>query len=132
MKVIKRDGSSEDVSFDKVLQRIQICAGMKTGSPSSPDQIQFTPLDVNPTLIAQRTLLRIYDGVRTSELDELAAQLSMSLVTTHPDYGILAGRIIVSNHQRSTSPSFVETMRLLKTQVNPKTGTPMAYLSDEL
>jgi len=128
MKVIKRDGSSEDVSFDKVLQRIQICAGAKT---KSPDLIQFTPLDVNPTLIAQRTLLRIYDGVKTSELDELAAQLSMSLVTTHPDYGILAGRIIVSNHQRSTSPSFVETMRLLKSQVNPKTGATMAYLSDE-
>jgi ribonucleotide reductase alpha subunit len=131
MKVIKRDGTSEDVSFDKVLQRIQICAGMKTGRSPSSDQIQFTPLDVNPTLIAQRTLLRIYDGVRTSELDELAAQLSMSLVTTHPDYGILAGRIIVSNHQRSTSPSFVDTMRLLKSQVNPKTGATMAYLSDE-
>ena len=131
MKVVKRDGSLEDVSFDKVLQRIQICAGIKTGSASSPDQIQFTPIDVNPTLIAQRTLLRIYDGVKTSELDELAAQLSMSLVTTHPDYGILAGRIIVSNHQRSTSPSFVETMRLLKSQVNPKTGMTMAYLSDE-
>jgi transcriptional regulator NrdR family protein len=60
MQVVKRNGKHEDVSFDKVLNRIQLAA---------------QGLEVNPTLIAQRTLLRIYDGVKTSELDELAAQL---------------------------------------------------------
>ena len=116
MHVVKRDGSREDVSFDKVLLRIKKCA---------------TDIEVNSTLIAQRTLMRIYDGVKTSELDELAAQLSISLVTTHPDYGMLASRIIVSNHQKNTNPSFVETMRLLANQTNDKTGDPISYLSPE-
>ena len=88
MQVIKRNGSKEDVSFDKVLNRIRIAA---------------EGLDVNPTLIAQRTLARIYDGVKTSELDELASQLSISLMTTNPDYGTLASRIAISNHHRNTS-----------------------------
>jgi ribonucleoside-diphosphate reductase alpha chain len=70
MNVVKRDGKQEPVSFDKVLQRIQ------TASQG---------LEVNPTLIAQRTLLRIYDGVKTAELDELAAQLSIALMTTNLD-----------------------------------------------
>ena len=69
MKVVKRNGDQEEVSFDKVLTRIQLAA---------------KDLEVNPTLIAQRTLLRIYDGVKTTELDELAAQLSVSLMTTNP------------------------------------------------
>jgi ribonucleotide reductase alpha subunit len=115
MQVIKRDGSREDVSFDKVLLRIKKCA---------------EHLDVNPTLIAQRTLARIYDGVHTSELDELAAQLAISLITTHPDYGTLATRIMISNHHRNTSPSFSETMELIANQTHSKTGRTMNYLAD--
>uniref|UniRef100_A0A6C0K1G8 ribonucleoside-diphosphate reductase n=1 Tax=viral metagenome TaxID=1070528 RepID=A0A6C0K1G8_9ZZZZ len=114
MQVIKRDGSREDVSFDKVLLRIRKCA---------------EGLDVNPTLIAQKTLSRIHDGVKTSDLDELAAQLSISLITTHPDYGTLASHIIVSNHHKNTNPSFVNTMRLLANQFHEKTGLPITYLS---
>jgi ribonucleoside-diphosphate reductase alpha chain len=126
MKVQKRDGSLEEVSFDKVLHRIQICAGQR---PSHSGQTQFTPLEVNPTLIAQRALASIYDGVKTSELDELAAQLAISLVTTHPDYGTLASRIIVSNHQANTCPSFVTTMKTISSQINPKSGLAMTYLA---
>ena len=118
MNVVKRDGSKEPVNFEKVQKRITLCA-------TEPDV-----LEVNATLIAQRTLMRIRDGIKTSELDELAAQLSISLVTTHPDYGILASRIIISNHQKNTSPSFVATMKLLYGQVNDKTGRRMEYLSD--
>ena len=98
MQVVKRDGSKEDVSFDKVLNRIRIAAD---------------GLEVNPTLIAQRTLTRIYDGVKTSELDELAAQLSISLMTTNPDYGTLASRIAISNHHRNTSDKFTEVIQAL-------------------
>ena len=115
MQVIKRNGDREDVSFDKVLQRIKKCADH---------------LDVNPTLIAQRTLLRIYDGVHTYELDELAAQLAISLVTTHPDYGTLATRITISNHHKNTNPSFVETMESIASQVHVKTNRNMTYLAD--
>lgn len=117
MQVIKRDGSREDVSFDKVLNRIRIAA---------------EGLEVNPTLIAQRTLLRIYDGVKTSELDELAAQLAISLMTTNPDYGTLASRIIISNHHRNTSDKFTEVVHTLANQTVPKTGEPVSNVSQEL
>ena len=66
-----------------------------------------------PDEIAQRVCARIYDGVKTSELDELAAQMCASMVTVHPDYGILASRIVISNHHKNTSPSFSETMSML-------------------
>jgi ribonucleoside-diphosphate reductase alpha chain len=99
MKVVKRDGTYEDVSFDKVLRRIQLQCGDLTG--------------VDAHNIAQKVCTRIYDGVKTSELDELAAQMCASLVTEHPDYGMLASRLIVSNHQKNTSPSFSETMSIL-------------------
>ena len=117
MKVVKRNGTLEDVSFDKVLTRIQL---------SSKD------LEVNPTLIAQRTLLRIYDGVKTSELDELAAQLSISLMTTNQDYGVLASRIAISNHHRNTSDKFTDVVFELSNQKMVKTGETVSNVSDEL
>jgi len=117
MQVVKRNGKHEDVSFDKVLNRIQLAA---------------QGLEVNPTLIAQRTLLRIYDGVKTSELDELAAQLSISLMTTNLDYGTLAARIAVSNHHRNTSDKFTEVVHELANQAMDKTGEPHSNVSQEL
>lgn len=117
MNVIKRNGQLENVSFDKVLNRIQLASN---------------GLEVNPTLIAQRTLLRIYDGVKTSELDELAAQLSISLMTTNLDYGTLAARIAISNHHRNTSNSFTEVIRLLSDQTIKKTGEKTSTISKEL
>ena len=63
-------------------------------------------LSVDPIMIAQQVISRIYDGVRTSELDELAAKICASMETTNPDYGELAKRIIISNNHKNTSPSF--------------------------
>lgn len=117
MQVVKRNGEVEAVSFDKVLNRIQ----------SASDG-----LDVNPTLIAQRTLLRIYDGVKTSELDELAAQLSISLMTTNPDYGTLAARLAISNHHRNTSNRFTDVIYELSHQTLQKTGEKLCNISQEL
>jgi ribonucleoside-diphosphate reductase alpha subunit len=117
MQVVKRNGEVEAVSFDKVLNRIQ----------SASDG-----LDVNPTLIAQRTLLRIYDGVKTSELDELAAQLSISLMTTNPDYGTLAARLAISNHHRNTSNRFTDVIYELSHQTLEKTGEKLCNISQEL
>jgi ribonucleotide reductase alpha subunit len=117
MKVIKRNGQHEDVSFDKVLGRIQHAA---------------IGLEVNATLIAQRTLLRIYDGVKTSELDELAAQLAISLMTTNGDYGILASRIAISNHHRNTSDKFTDVVTELSLQKIDKTGETVSNVSAEL
>ena len=117
MNVIKRDGRTEDVSFDKVLERI------KRSSEN---------LAVNPTAIAQKILAQIYDGVRTTELDELTSQLAANLATVHPDYGILAARITVSNHHKNTVSSFSEVMRTLGAQTMPKTGEPISYVSEEI
>jgi ribonucleoside-diphosphate reductase alpha chain len=117
MQVVKRNGRVEAVSFDKVQKRIQ------TASDG---------LDVNPTLIAQRTLARIYDGVKTSELDELAAQLSISLMTTNPDYGTLAARIAISNHHRNTSDKFTDVIKELSQQTVEKTGETVCNISLEL
>lgn len=105
MKVVKRNGELEEVSFDKVLRRINTAA---------------ENLEVNSTLIAQRTLLRIYDHVKTSELDELAAQLSISLMTTNPDYGTLASRIAISNHHKNTSDKFTDVIHTLSNQIIKK------------
>lgn len=117
MNVVKRNGELEVVSFDKVLNRIQLAAA---------------GLEVNPTLIAQRTLLRIYDGVKTSELDELAAQLSISLMTTNLDYGTLASRIAISNHHKNTSDSFTQVVFELADQQVDKTGEKVSNISEEL
>lgn len=99
MRVKKRDQSFEAISFDKVLRRIHTLSTDLSG--------------VDADEIAQKVCARIYDGVSTSELDELAAQMCATLVTVHPDYGTLAARIIISNHHKNTSPSFSETMSML-------------------
>lgn len=101
MRVCKRDKSFEEVSFDKVLKRL------KNLIADNDD------LKVNVFELAQKVCSRIYDGVKTSELDELAAHLCSSMIVDHPDYGLLASRIIVSNHHKNTSPSFSETISIL-------------------
>jgi ribonucleoside-diphosphate reductase alpha chain len=116
MHVQKRDGSSESISFNKVLQRIRKAA---------------KNLAVNPDALAQQVLARIVNGIKTSELDELTAQMSASLCTTHPDWGTLAARIAVSNHQKNTETSFVKVVEILSNQSH-KTGDPLSYLSTEL
>ena len=98
MRVIKRNGEFENVSFDKVLNRLKYLS----------DDITIDICE-----IAQKVCGRIYDGVKTSDLDELAAHLCSSLVVIHPDYGRLASKIIISNHHKNTSPSFSETIHIL-------------------
>jgi len=117
MKVVKRNGDQEDVSFDKVLHRIQTAA---------------EGLNVDAALIAQRTVLRIHDGIKTTELDELAAQLAMSLVTTNLDYGTLAARIAITNHHRNTDLKFTDVVAKLYNQTNKKTGETVHIVSEKL
>ena len=111
MNVIKRNGTLEEVSFDKVLNRIKkVCfeAPLLT--------------NVNYFDIAQKVCARIFDGVKTSELDELAAQICSSMILEHPEYGTLGARLIISNHQKNTSPSFSETVMML---YNNEGGSPV-------
>ena len=100
--VIKRNGNTEEVSFDKVIRRIKkLCINQN-----------YDPI-VNPLLIAQKVCSQIYNNVSTCELDELAAQICVSMVTVHLDYSKLASRIIISNNQKKTSPSFSEVIQNL-------------------
>jgi ribonucleoside-diphosphate reductase alpha chain len=96
--VVKRTNEKEEVSFDKIIKRIK---NLSNG------------LNINPTLLAQKIIQEIYDGIKTSEIDELAAQLCASLSTEHPDYLKLASRIEISNLHKNTSPSFSETIGIL-------------------
>jgi len=102
MRVLKRNGKYEDVSFDKVLRRIRLIANDCGGLNG-----------VELAELAQKICSHIFDGVKTSELDELTGRLAASLITQHPDYGILASRIIISNHQKNTLNSFSDKMMLL-------------------
>ena len=98
MHVLKRNLQKEDVSFDKVLNRLKNLSD---------------DLHINVYELAQKVCTRIYDGVNTYELDELAAYLSSSMSIDNPDYSTLASRIIISNHHKNTSPSFSETIQIL-------------------
>jgi ribonucleoside-diphosphate reductase alpha chain len=116
MRVIKRNTEMEDVSFDKVLNRLK---NLSSG------------LTIDVSEIAQKVCSRIYDGVKTYELDELAAYLCSSMSIEHPDYSILASRIIISNHHKNTSPSFSETIQILYNNVdNHNNSIPL--VSEEL
>jgi ribonucleoside-diphosphate reductase alpha subunit len=117
MQVVKRDGRKADVSFDKVLRRISR---------------ESYGLSVNSTAVARDVLGQIYDGVKTCELDEFAAILCANLSTQHPDYGVLAARLTISNHQKNTEPSFSTVVTILSNQVMPKTNEQISYLNDEL
>jgi ribonucleoside-diphosphate reductase alpha chain len=117
MQVVKRNGSREIVAFDKVLARIRKAS---------------RGLSVNADILSQQVLARIVDGIKTSELDELTAQMAASLCTTHPDWGVLASRIAISNHHKNTNPSFSVVVKCLSNQTTPKTGEAMSYLSAEL
>ena len=116
MKVVKRTGQQEDVSFDKVLKRLQHLSN---------------ELNVDVFDIAQKVCSRIYNGVNTSELDELAAQLCSSMMIENPDYGELAARIIVSNHHKNTSPSFSETVQTMYDNKDVE-GNPSPLVNQQL
>jgi ribonucleoside-diphosphate reductase alpha subunit len=117
MKVLKRDGHHEHISFDKVLQRIRKAS---------------KHLQVNPDRLTQQVLSQIYDGVKTEEIDDLTAQLAASLSTNHPDWATLASRIAISNHQKKTSNSFCKVILELANQINPKTGENICFIHQKI
>jgi ribonucleoside-diphosphate reductase alpha chain len=120
MYVIKRDGNRESVKFDKVTARIQkLCYGLD-------------PVHVNPINVAMKVIEGIYEGVTTSELDNLAAETAASLTTKHPDYALLASRIAVSNLHKATNKSFSKTMDDLFNYIDPKTGKKAPLIADDV
>src|SRR6186713_1634024 len=119
MFVLKRDGKKEAVKFDKVTARIQKLA---YGLSEHVDTFQ----------VAKKTIEGIYDGVTTTELDNLAAETAASLTTKHPDYALLASRIAISNLHKNTVKSFSKTMKKLYDYVDPKVGKPAPLLADDV
>ncbi len=119
MFVLKRNGRKESVKFDKVTARIQ---KLSYGLSSLVDVID----------VAKKVIEGIYDGVSTTELDNLAAEMAASLTTKHPDYALLASRIAVSNLHKNTAKSFSETMSKLYHYTDGVTGRKMPLIADDV
>ncbi|MBL6660475.1 MAG: ribonucleoside-diphosphate reductase subunit alpha [Crocinitomicaceae bacterium] len=119
MYVVKRDGKKEPVKFDKITARIiKMCYGLD-------------PL-VSPEAVAMKVIEGIYDGVSTSDLDNLAAEVAAAKTIDHPDYALLASRIAVSNLHKETKKTFSDVMEDLYNYIDPKTGENAALLSKEV
>ena len=119
MYVIKRDGRREAVKFDKITARVKkLCYGLD-------------PM-VDATAVTLKVIDGIYDGVTTTELDNLAAEVAATMTVRHPDYAQLASRIAVSNLHKGTEKSFSETMKALHEYVDPKTGEPASLIAEDV
>lgn len=119
MYVVKRDGHREPVMFDKITDRIKkLCYGLNDL--------------VDPVKVAMRVIEGLYDGVTTSELDNLAAETAAAMTIAHPDYAQLAARIAISNLHKNTKKSFSETMKEMYFYVNPRTNQESPLLSEEV
>lgn len=111
MRVTKRNGELEEVAFDKILRRIKTI-----GQEADISSINYSALCI-------KVIDQIYDTIPTTKLDELMAEQCASLSAKHPDYGVLAARLIISNHHRNTTASFYETMRQLYTPQSTQSET---------
>ena len=100
MYVTKRSGKPEIVSFDKILNRIK-----NIGNEAN--------IKINYTSLVMKVIDQLYNNISTTQIDELSAEQCAAMSSIHPDYNVLAGRIVVSNHQKNTSSSFSDTMKQL-------------------
>ena len=106
MKVVKRSGDVTEMLFDKVTRRLQ----KLNHAP------EFEPLNVQPDKVAQKVFSSMYDGITTTEIDNLSAEVAIGMLTEHPDYEVLATRILVSNLQKNCPKCFTSAM--IKLYVN--------------
>ena len=106
MMVIKRSGELEVISFDKILRRIR-----KLGKEANIVQKSSSSgaIGINYTSLAMKVIEQLYNNIHTTKIDELAAEHCAAMSSSHIDYGTLAGRIVVSNHQKNTEQSFYAT-----------------------
>jgi len=119
MYVLKRDGRTEAVKFDKITARVvKMCYGL--------DPI------VSPESVAMKVIEGLYDGVSTTDLDNLAAEVAAAKTTEHPDYALLASRIAVSNLHKETKKLFSEVMSDLFHYTDPKTGQNASLLAEDV
>ena len=119
MYVVKRDGRKEAVKFDKITARIK---KMSYG---------LDPL-VSSEAVAMKVIEGIFDGVSTTQLDSLAAEVAAAKTIDHPDYALLASRISVSNLHKNTKKTFSETMEDLYHYIDPKTNQNASLLAEDV
>jgi len=120
MKVKKRDGSLEEMRYDKITRRISIfCSDLN---------LEY----IDPTYVTLKVTQGIYDGISTTELDVLAAETAASMTTTHPDYAKLSGRLAVSNLHKTTPKKFSQCIKELYSFTEPKTGKESSLISTEV
>lgn len=105
MRVLKRNGTYQDVHFDKITARISHLSG---------------GLSVDPVLVAQKVCGQLVDGIKTCELDEISAQNCMSMYTIHPDYNVLGSRIIIDNHKKNTPDCIAQVTNQLVHVLHPE------------
>ncbi len=120
MKVLKRDGTLEEMRYDKITKRISaLCEDLNMDY-------------VDPTFITLKVTQGIYDGITTKELDVLAAETAASMTTTHPDYAKLAGRLAVTNLHKTTPKKFSQAIKELHSFVEPRTGKESSLIDDNV
>jgi ribonucleoside-diphosphate reductase alpha chain len=119
MFVIKRNGKKESVKFDKITARIEKLS------------YSLSPI-VSVIDVAKKVVEGIYEGVPTTDLDNLAAETAASMTATHPDYAILASRIAVSNLHKNTKKSFSDTMRDLYNYTDKHSGRRMPLVAEDV
>jgi ribonucleoside-diphosphate reductase alpha subunit len=118
MYVTKRNGNKEFVHFDKITSRIS-------------KLIYDLDPQIDPAVITQKTCSSMYSGISTTELDNLACQICMGMISEHPDYGILGSRIAISNHQKNTPENFSDVMKILHENKDMH-GDLCSLVSDDL
>jgi ribonucleoside-diphosphate reductase alpha chain len=120
MKVKKRDGSLEEMRYDKITKRISVlCHDLN---------MEY----IDPTYVTLKVTQGIYDGITTTELDVLAAETAASMVTTHPDYAKLAGRLAVSNLHKTTPKKFSQSIKELYSFIEPKTNKESSLIDESI
>jgi ribonucleoside-diphosphate reductase alpha chain len=118
MRVTKRNGELQDIAFDKIQERVK-----KLGNEAG--------IQINYSSLVMKVIDQLYDKISTAKIDELAAEQCASMSTNNPDYGTLAARIIISNHQKNTDQYFDMVVNRLSNFKNSK-GEVKPLISKEL
>ena len=119
MKITKRNGKQENLNLVKISKRI--------GRQTYGLNLDFVDADV----VAIKVTQGCYDGISTSEIEELAAETAAALTTTHPDYSLLASRLAITTSYKDIPKLFTDTIEILHKYIHPKTGEAAGMISDE-
>ena len=119
MDIIKRNGSREPLKLEKISSRIKkLTYGLNER--------------VDPDKVSTKVVSGLYDGVSSTELDQLSAETAASMVTVHPDFGKLAARIAITALYKNVEKDFSVIAKKLYEYINPKTGDKAGMISDEV